>query len=94
LLFVSGARTSTWNGSSWSELDAGLPANSANGIAAWDSVRHAVVLVDENTSWSWDGTHWVDLAPTVNAPASLVTFDAVEGRLVSISYLGNWTYLP
>ena len=93
-----------WSRKSWSQLDVtGPPARSAS-VAAYDSVRHAIVLFGGSgpsgigpaklfdDTWTWDGTAWTEQFP-VHKPNprfdAAMAFDRRRGVTVMYGGLGQ-----
>jgi len=88
-----------WNGQSWRRLEVAGPSTRSGAMAAYDSVRHEIVLfggggVDEagngsllNDTWVWDGTEWHLRQPLHNPEPrfrAAMAFDQARGVAVMI----------
>ncbi len=72
---VSLGDTWLWNGASWSQLNVPGPSPRSASVAAYDSVRHVIVLFGGSgpggvppallfdDTWTWDGTAWTQQFP-------------------------------
>ncbi len=72
---VSLGETWLWNGKAWSQLSVLGPSPRSASVAAYDSVRHVIVLFGGSgpggvgpallfdDTWTWDGTTWTQQFP-------------------------------
>lgn len=100
------ADTWLWNGQTWKQLDVqGPPARSAE-MAAYDSVRHVLVLFGGGgpggigqaqlfqDTWTWDGARWQEQHPAhVPNPRmrAAMSFDEKRGLVVMFGGEGQGT---
>jgi hypothetical protein len=107
-LAVSLGDTWLWDGRSWKQLDVtGPPARSA-AMAAYDSVRHEVVLFGGsgpggvgpglyfNDTWAWDGSRWRLLEPAHKPDPRMraaIAFDQARAEAVMVGGEGAKTYI-
>jgi hypothetical protein len=91
---VSTADTWVWDGRSWRQLQVPGPNARNSGMAAYDSLRHVIVLFGGagpsgsgagallNDTWIWDGARWTEMHP-IHVPAGRIraafAFDALRG---------------
>jgi len=104
---VSLADTWLWDGKRWKQLEVqGPPARSA-AMAAYDSVRHVVVLFGGSgpegagpglyfqDTWTWDGSQWREQHPAHKPNPRMragIAFDESRGVVVMFGGEGDTTY--
>jgi Glycine rich protein len=82
LLPAGGASAATFT---WTQR---LPANnppesSGRPLMAYDTALHELVLVQDGTTWTYDGSNWTEQHPTAGTPeASALAYDAQTGKIV------------
>jgi hypothetical protein len=101
-LGISTADTWLWDGSAWRQLEVQGPSARSAAMAAYDSVRHVIVLfggagpdavgkdVLLNDTWTWDGVQWTEMTPAHTPPAryrAALAFDQRHG--VTVLYGGE-----
>ena len=90
-----------WNGKSWTQLNVTGPSPRSAAVAAYDSVRHVIVLFGGSgpggtgpallfdDTWTWDGTSWKQQFPVHKPNARFVAAMAFDGRHgVAVMYGG------
>jgi hypothetical protein len=103
------AFTWTWDGTSWSWLNASTDPEADGGTMAYDEATSQMILVTRSgDTWSWDGSAWTQLG--VRGPANIgsngLVYDAAGRQLIlwqtwkywdrsqTWTYNGVWTQLP
>jgi len=90
-----------WNGKSWTQLNVTGPSPRSAAVAAYDSVRHVIVLFGGSgpggtgpallfdDTWTWDGTSWKQQFPAHKPNARFDAAMAFDGRHgVAVMYGG------
>jgi hypothetical protein len=101
---VSLGDTWLWNGKSWSLLTGDGPSTRSASVAAYDSVRHVIVLFGGSgpagvgpaklfdDTWTWDGTTWTQQFPAHKPNPrfdAAIAFDQRRGVTVMYGGLGQ-----